>query len=570
MKKEINTILFILLMITILFSSCKNEKKTATDPLTTKAYFYQNKAEEFLDIAVSDSAYFYYLQSNSDLINLKDSANIAYNYLKISEIHLFAGDAIAAEESITEALQYISNNDDEFLISTYNLLGRCYQKLYNYEKSIMHFNKALQLDSNELQQLIIRNNIANVYIQKEMYNEAVVILDSLVHTTILRQHPTHFARSLDNLGISKFYIQENNGLTELLSALSIRDSLQYEHGLVESFSNLSKYYMLKNQSIAKNYAFKMYELAQKLKNKDDELEALSLLLQASTSNELRPLSKRYITLSSSIAKTNQTAKNQFAKIKYDHQKEATENLELKAKTTKQALDIESEKNRRQLLIFILIILVVGIAWFIKNTRRRHREEKAKQIYITETKISKKIHDELANDIYNIVAFTENFDLSTDQHKNRLLNDLEKAYNKTRNISSEYAAINFGDDFLNFLKSLLQEYTGKQVKIVSVGIDSIDWNSLTEVKKIAIYRVIQELLVNMKKHSQANMVSFRFEREKRHLKISYSDNGTGIVNEKLISKNGLINAENRIKDIAGSFIFEIEINKGMKIFITIPL
>ncbi|MCP1997544.1 tetratricopeptide repeat protein [Flavobacterium sp. HSC-61S13] len=570
MKKEILVFLLVLLCSLTLFISCKKETTTTSSIANKTAYFNQNKAEEYINQSINDSAYYYYLESNRELLVLKDSANFTYNSIRISEIQLFSGDISGAESTCTEAIKYVPADKKYYLIALYNNIGRCYRQLYDYDKAIEYYTKALKIETDELSKLILKNNIGYNYLKNSQFSKAIHILDSLIQSPILKQNPIHYARSLDNLGISQFKMDANEGLPNLLQALHIRDSLNYEHGLVESYSNLSEYYIQRNASSAREYAMKMYELAQKLKNRDDELEALSLLLQSSSPSELRTWSEKYITLSNSIAKTTQTAKNQFAKIKYDHQKETAENLELKTKTTKQELDIQKETNRRQILVFILITVVVGVFWFIKNSRRRHKEEKAKQVYLTETKISKKIHDELANDIYNIIAFTENFDVTTDHHKNRLLNELENTYNKTRNISSEYGAISFGDDFSNYLKGILQEYNGKQVKIVSVGIDSIDWNLLTEVKKIALYRVIQELLVNMKKHSQATMVSFKFEYQKRHLKISYSDNGTGIVNEKLIAKNGLTNAENRIRDIQGSFIFEIEINKGMKIFITIPL
>ncbi|MBW3518191.1 hypothetical protein [Flavobacterium sp. NKUCC04_CG] len=573
MGKDYFIFILLLLICSILLVGCNSNNEhtiNSTPPSFSKAYSYQNKADSFAQQNLNDSAYYYYLQSNSELLLIKDFANLTYNSIKISEIQFLSGDVIGSEETCTEALKYAPKDNVSYIIALYNNFGRNYLKLHDHDKAIEYYNKALHLNIDELSRITLKNNIAYTYIQKQHFELARQILDSLIDAPILKQHPLHYARTLDNLGLSLFRANPNTGLNELKRSLNIRDSLQFEHGLIESYANLSDYYLQKDPNLAKDYALKMYRLGQKLKNPDDELRALGLLIQTSNTDELRRWSQNYIDRSKSTNQTNQTAKNQFAKIKYDHQKETAENLELKTITAKQEIDIEREKNKRQILIFTLITIIVGVLWFIKNSQRRHQAEKAKQVYITETKISKKIHDELANDIYNIIAYTENFDLTSDTHKNRLLNDLEGAYNKTRNISSEYGSISFGDDFLNYLKSLLQEYNGKNLKLVSVGIDTIDWNSLTEIKKIAIYRVIQELLVNMKKHSKANLVSLKFEQVKGLLKINYSDNGTGIVNEKLIAKNGLTNAENRIKDIRGSFTFEIEINKGLKIFITIPV
>ncbi|WP_430613968.1 tetratricopeptide repeat protein [Flavobacterium sp. JP2137] len=572
MKNGSALLLITAILCCLLFSACgKTSDSAALAPAAASslAYEYQNKAEAFLEQHLNDSAYYYFLQSNRELLRLRDFENLTYNAIQISEIQLYLGDVLGAEETCTEALKYAPADQPTYLIAIYNNIGRCYRKLYNYDSAIDYYEKALKLETDPLHQLIIKNNTAYTYLKNNRPKQAIALLDSLVQIPLLQQHPLQYARTLDNLGISQFEADNTTGLEALKRALNIRDSLRYEHGLIESYANLSQYYSDKDRSLANAYALQMYRLAQKLKNPDDELSALALLLKSSETPSLRNWSEKYIERANTINQTHQTAKNQFAKIKYDHQKETAENQELKAKTTQQELDIARETSRKQFLLFVLLTLVAGVFWFVKSSRRRHSIEKAKQVYLTETNISKKIHDELANDIYNMVAYSENFDLATETHKNRLLNDLEKAYNKTRNISSEYAAVRFGDDFSSYLKGLLQEYHGRDTKIVSVGLDAKAWNSLSEIKKIAVYRVVQELLINMKKHSKATLVSFHFERVKGRLKISYSDNGTGIVNEKLIAKNGLTNAETRIKDIGGSFIFETEINKGLKIFITIP-
>jgi signal transduction histidine kinase len=54
----------------------------------------------------------------------------------------------------------------------------------------------------------------------------------------------------------------------------------------------------------------------------------------------------------------------------------------------------------------------------------------------------------------------------------------------------------------------------------------------------------------------------FDCDQKNLKIDYSDNGVGF-SEKLILKNGLKNAENRIQAVNGILTFDSQINKGFK-------
>ena len=95
--------------------------------------------------------------------------------------------------------------------------------------------------------------------------------------------------------------------------------------------------------------------------------------------------------------------------------------------------------------------------------------------------------------------------------------------------------------------------------------TINWDTTSAYKKTTIYRVLQELMTNMRKHSLAKIVVLAFEQNKNNIYINYSDNGTGCVLKKQV---GLQNAENRMQSIGGSIIFETEIEKGFKAKMTI--
>ena len=92
--------------------------------------------------------------------------------------------------------------------------------------------------------------------------------------------------------------------------------------------------------------------------------------------------------------------------------------------------------------------------------------------------------------------------------------------------------------------------------------------LKDEVKITLYRVLQELMVNMKKHSECSLVAIAFKNNGQFLEISYSDNGKGSQNQ-LHTKNGLQNVENRIFSINGNITFDTEPDKGFKVKIIIP-
>ena len=93
----------------------------------------------------------------------------------------------------------------------------------------------------------------------------------------------------------------------------------------------------------------------------------------------------------------------------------------------------------------------------------------------------------------------------------------------------------------------------------------NWNRIAVgQKQIVVYRVFNELLVNMKKHSKATLVVLSFQMTKNFLEFKYADNGVGFSNKKDIFKNGLKNVEIRIKSVQGKITFESELKKGLKV------
>ena len=102
-----------------------------------------------------------------------------------------------------------------------------------------------------------------------------------------------------------------------------------------------------------------------------------------------------------------------------------------------------------------------------------------------------------------------------------------------NISRENNAILKGEKFEDELKELLSEFNTTTINVLVSGLDKIDWTELENIKKIFVYRVIQELLINMKKHSNCSLVMLILKKNKNNLEINYSDNGAGAPIDEII-------------------------------------
>ena len=516
-----------------------------------------------------DSAYYYYNQIRTQSNTKTEKDKIVYALLKMAAIQQTQGDYIGSEATATEALSYFQQSTEaQYKVAIYNTLGINYKNLFDYANAIRYYQKASALADTPLQKAIIQNNIAVVYLEQQHYKQAIQLLTTLSQSPIAQQNPEHQARVLDNLGFCYFKIQDSRSGAFLKKALAIHQQLQFDYGLITSYSNLAKYYQKSQPQLAFSYAQQSYTKTTAIQSTDDRLLALSLLMEVSPPSQLPNYTKRYLQLNDSISKVKQIAKNQFAKIKYDATQERNENLQLKAAKAENDLALAQQRFNNYLLFFILLLVLIAVVLLYFYLKNKSKKEKQAAIYESETRIAKKLHDELANDVYQTLAFAETQDLHNPVQKETLLDNLDKIYTRTRNISRENSPIGTGDSYEMELKEMLSGFSSSRVQVIVKDISTIPWDKIAEEQKIALYRVLQELLVNMKKHSQGTFVVLRFEMNTKALLVHYSDNGIGMPHPNP-SKNGLHNVENRIRTIGGSIIFDTSSSKGLKIKLTFP-
>lgn len=125
-----------------------------------------------------------------------------------------------------------------------------------------------------------------------------------------------------------------------------------------------------------------------------------------------------------------------------------------------------------------------------------------------------------------------------------------------------------------LSYAIEELCEKTMEIsdidISLWFDKID-NISTKINLI-IYRLVQELLNNAVKHSEATTINLHIIKSQESLKLSYSDNGKGFNFTDAYKKRslGLKNIETRTKIINGTTRFETSPNEGLKVEVYIPL
>ena len=532
-----------------LITSCKNQEENPALDANLE------QAENLFATKQYRKAYYYYNQSflfNKEQNNTKRAV---FNLLRMAHIENLECDYIGSEATTTQAIKLFDKTIPiPYQTNAYISLGLNYMHLANYEDAESMFEKAIQITEDSLTVYISKNNIGYLYIKQKEYQKAVRLLSEIENEKILQESPLDYARILDNKGIALFHLNDKLALSYLEKAKTIREANNDDSQIVSSYMHLAEYYKNQEPATAKEWTQKAYHSATKAFIPDDRLEALNLLFTTTTNNNLKnQYHDTYIHINDSLQQARQQAKNQFAKIKYDSEK------------------AETEKTAYQYKMYgFIVLLILSVAVFILLYRLTIQKNKRKILetqYTTETKIAKRLHDELANDVHNTIAFVETQNLENEQNKESLLESLDTIYQRARNISNENKQISTGEAFVEQLKHMIHSYSSDTRNVI-LNTAALQDIQLKDEVKITLYRVLQELMVNMKKHSECSLVAIAFKNNGQFLEISYSDNGKGSQNQ-LHTKNGLQNVENRIFSINGNITFDTEPDKGFKVKITIP-
>ncbi len=493
-----------------------------------------------------------------------DTSLAARRSFDMATAQMELGDYPGSQESAAETIKFIKPRvlvDSIFLSAAYNLIGLAYMDQGFNEDAIKEYRNALRFAAREKDSLTFLHNISIAYKNEEKYEEAINILEEIVSSDI--PDSTSKSRFIDNLAYTRWLRDSTESVDTLFfKSLEMRKRLNDWLGLYTSYSHLSEYYEERNKEEAVKYARAGLEAAQKSSSATSEVAALKKLISLLKKDVEQKYIDRYILLHDSIDHANLKAKNYFAKIKLDEQKKQKEINSLEQINYRQTLEAERLENRNLISSLGLIVIFLTAVLLFFYFRYRSKREKIRDIYRTEKRISKRIHDELANEVYNLMSSLE------EEASPETADKLAKIYYRTRDISRENSEIETGNNFLNNLLSSISSLAGN-TKVVLTGGKSIEWQKVEEEKKIVIYRVLQELMINMKKHSKAKFVAVSFGLNGKWLEINYKDNGAGCDLSCLSSGNGIKNLRSRISSVNGKVHIESERGNGFGVNIRIP-
>ncbi|WP_214226166.1 tetratricopeptide repeat-containing sensor histidine kinase [Pedobacter sp. B4-66] len=562
MKILITSLLLFLLI------SCHQEKKQKK-PLADNAYY--DRAWFFLDNNLPDSSFIYFNKAKEKSLKDGDKVKVAKCLINMAIISGDKGDYFGSQEISLSAIAYLNpsiQEQREILSSNYNNLGKMAHVLKKYEEANQFYLKSIEFTKNENSRAIYFNNIAINLSSYGKYSEALKYFEKLMGEKGVRGNPITYSRILSNSAKTKWMQNPSyKPVSDFLKALNIREREKDLWGQNASLGHLVDYYIDVKPDSALFYTHKKYKIAQAIRSADDQLNSLQKLIKLSPIKDTKRYFEIYQHLDDSVQVVRSAAKNQFALIRYETEKNKAENLNLQKDVNEKKYQITRQ---RFLIIGALILIiggsVIGLLWY-KKRKQKIELEAENTIRDNKLKIHKKVHDVVANGLYTVMSEIEN---KEELDKEKILDRIEILYERSRGIT--YDAYDetpiIEPDLKGKINSLIASYGTQKRRVSLVGNEDELWEQVSAQAKYEIMHILQELMVNMDKHSAASNVVIKFERIKKQLNIYYTDDGIGIKGIPNFN-NGLTNTGNRIQSIGGEITFDSNNERGLSIHIFFP-
>ncbi len=186
------------------------------------------------------------------------------------------------------------------------------------------------------------------------------------------------------------------------------------------------------------------------------------------------------------------------------------------------------------------------------------------------RLSREIHDGVGQ-LINLLKLNVK-GLSDNEEKQKLESIIEQTLKEIRNVTENLHPSRLNDFTLEKnVEKLLDQID--DISEINFQFGSSDLPSLNSYFKTHLYRIIQEALSNILKHSQAKNATIQLLGMKKEIQLTIEDDGIGY-DPNLITgtdpHHGLENIEYRVHSMNGKFTLDSNKESGTMLLITIPI
>ncbi len=480
-------------------------------------------------------------------------------------------------EYLTQVTQYAKHfPQGKELASCYNEMGIIKGKQKLYQEALSYYMKSLDIRKKiDYKKGIVGslNNIGYAYKELKQYDKALIYFDQTLELKKQIGNKKSLATTYMNIGDLQMLLADYiNAEKNLFNSLQLKEEVKDKAGIVTSKCLLGELYtQLKQYTKAEQHLKQAQKIAKEIQalglQKESYLQLKNLYVAKGDMSHAIAFYDLYLSTRDSIfsrenVKNMQRLETQF-KTREKEQEIKMLNLENENK------DLQLTQSKQEIIylgasLIIILLALFPVAFLIKH---RQKNKLLEERIIGENKecnrISRELHDGVASSLSYLCKHMEQED-----SQNTFIEKLRSISDEVRGISHQLNMSAIGSQrFKSALSdSLHLNHFPAEIELQIVMDDDFDIEEYNT--KVNTIRIIQELVNNSLKHSQASTIVIKFRQNKKQMLVEYADDGIGIDTEQLKKGNGLINIEERVAYLSGKM--EIVTSPGNGFYIKVAI
>ncbi len=499
----------------------------------------------------------YYLAAAPNFEKASDLKGLSGDYIWVGNVfneglHQFDKAAEYFNKSLAIAEKI---NDSSLMSYSFNNLGEAYYFAKNYPEALHYYKLSKKIKEQLGDERGIGSaygNISNVYFDIKQYDSAALYNDSAFAIRKKQNDKKGMATSYSNLG--NIYLQQKNyeaAFDNYNKAIALGNAIDFKEPVIESYSGLSKYYEIKGNTKEALEYFKKYKSAN------------DSIFNGDITKQLGTLQTKY-----------ETAKKQ-----------------------QQIEEQQFELTKKQYWIYgsaglLVLMVLLGFSYYRRNKLKQEKklqQEVMKQqdiatkaVIVAEENERKRIAADLHDGVgqmmsaakMNLSAFENDIPFKDEQQKNafdKIIGLVDESCKEIRSVSHQMmpnALLKSG------LASAIKEFIDKiDTRILKVNLHTEGLNERLDANvETVLYRVIQECVNNVIKHSGANSLDISLIKDADGIAATIEDNGRGFntKDREKFEGIGLKNILSRIGFLKGTVDFDSTPGRGTLVAIHVPL
>lgn len=504
----------------------------------------------------------YYQRSTSYFVQAKDSVMIAHNYTSLSLMyHNDLQDYTLGLRYALDALKILhslkNKNQQAIWIAT-NAAAISYDDSNQPDKALeYHFKNLKNVGEDKDNLATTNNNIGNTYRKKKMFAKA----------------EPYFVKALETHASQRGEFDNEYDLATVYNNLS---GVNWDLGRPEKakmYRDSAIHYSIlcgKTEKLMDTY-YEAYRMSEKNKDFKDAVEYL----------------EKYVTVKDSATNSERAKIVYNLEVQYETERKQQQIALLESES--KVKDLELQRSRT-VIVAILggFVLLAGTVYLLyKRTRDkqrllhiREREESQRMRFAAvleaeeneRTRVAKDLHDGIGQLLSTAKLTLSAIDQPASTEISKMLSNsmqiLDEATREVRTISHNLMPATLTQIGLGAaLHDLFMKINESNLLRIHLNVTGLE-ERLPPSTEIAVYRVIQEIINNMIKHSKADTITVKIVRSESSMYLSISDNGVGFAKELIAKSTGLgwKNIFSRISMLNGEIDVETESGSGTSISI----